>query len=378
MRAGCFEFLGQRHIVFEVIFGPVGVQHVAGIADHALADLVGLDHRVHRDAHVLDPVEAVKDAEDVDATFSRLLDEEFDDIVGIVGVAHPVRAAQQHLGQDIGRAFAHLSQPFPGILIEEAHGDVERRPTPAFKAEQVRQTARIGLGDAGDIERPHARRQQRLMRVAHGGVGEQDPLLVLHPFGKTRRAVAVQHLPAAFNGCQRREFGDHGRRRILGRARAVAHFGVAVHRHVGDVAQQLGRAVLARLEVEQVRCRVDEARGVAIFDEIGVRDDVLKERQIGGDAANAELAQGAMHAGNGFLGGGGPAGDLFQQRIVIAGDHRARIGRAAIKAHAKAGGAAIGGDAAIIGDEVLLGVLGGHPALDGIAVELDVLLGRHA
>ena len=69
-----------------------------------------------------------------------------------------------------------------------------------------------------------------------------------------------------------------------------------------------------------------------------------------------------------------PGGDLLQQRIVEAGDDRARIGGAAVEPDAEAGGAAIGGDAAVVGDEVLLRVLGGDAALQRVAVEADVLL----
>src|SRR3546814_17503150 len=38
---------------------------------------------------------------------------------------------------------------------------------------------------------------------------------------------------------------------------------------------------------------------------------------------------------------------------------------------------AIGRDAAVVRDEVLLGILGGDPALESVAVEADVLLARH-
>ena len=79
-----------------------------------------------------------------------------------------------------------------------------------------------------------------------------------------------------------------------------------------------------------------------------------------------------------LLGGRRPGGDLLEQRIVEAGDDRAGIGGAAVEADAEAGGAAIGGDAAVVGDEVLLRVLGGDAALEGVAVEADVALARHA
>src|SRR5690606_23103994 len=95
-------------------------------------------------------------------------------------------------------------------------------------------------------------------------------------------------------------------------------------------------------------------------------------------ATNAELAQRAIHTGNRFLRRRRPGGHLFQQGIVIARDHRAGIGGAAVETDAKAGGAPIGGDAPIVGDEVLFRILGGDSALERMAVEPDLLLWRYA
>ena len=56
MHARLFQLLRQPDIIFEVILGPVRIEHIAGIADDAFGYLAGLDHRVERDAHVLNPV----------------------------------------------------------------------------------------------------------------------------------------------------------------------------------------------------------------------------------------------------------------------------------------------------------------------------------
>ena len=105
-----------------------------------------------------------------------------------------------------------------------------------------------------------------------------------------------------------------------------------------------------------------------------MRDDVFEEGEVGGDAADAELAERPVHAGDRLLRRGRPGGHLLEQRIVVAGDDRAGIGGAAVEPDAEAGGAAIGGDAAVVGDEVLLRVLGGDAALERVAVEADVAL----
>jgi hypothetical protein len=139
MGARIAQRLAHIDIVFEVVFRPLRVEDIAGITDRALADAAGLDHRIHRHAHVLDPVQAVEHAEHVDAGLGRLLDEEPDHIVGIVGVAHPVRRAQQHLRHDVGHRRAQIAQPLPGTFLQKAIGHVEGRAAPAFDREEAGQ-----------------------------------------------------------------------------------------------------------------------------------------------------------------------------------------------------------------------------------------------
>ena len=56
------------------------------------------------------------------------------------------------------------------------------RATPAFEGQQLRQGACIHAGDVGDVMRAHAGGEQRLVPVAHGGVGEEHTVLLAHPF----------------------------------------------------------------------------------------------------------------------------------------------------------------------------------------------------
>ena len=60
-------------------------------------------------------------------------------------------------------------------------------------------------------------------------------------------------------------------------------------------------------------------------------------------------------------------GDLGQQAVVVTGNDPARIGRATIQTNAHACGFAIGGNAAIIGDKVVLRVFCGDPRLQRMA-----------
>ena len=79
------------------------------------------------------------------------------------------------------------------------------------------------------------------------------------------------------------------------------HLRPAVDDHVAEVAQDLRRAVAPRLEAEQLRRVVDERRRRVAGDERRVADQVLEERDVRLHAADAELAQGAVHALDRFV-----------------------------------------------------------------------------
>ena len=231
--AGGLQLLGEADIVAERILGAVGVEDVAGVADRTLGELAGLAHGVDRDPHVLDPVQAVEDAEQVHAGIGRLLDEVADDIVGVVGVADAVGAAQQHLQQQVGHALAQERQPLPRVLGEEAHGDVEGGAAPALQRQELRQAAGVGVGAGDQVVGAHAGGEQRLRRVAHGGVGDQHAGLLAHPGGEALRARAGR--AAAWCRCAGVERRPRtaaaraaGRRRAAGRGRSTSGWPLTV------------------------------------------------------------------------------------------------------------------------------------------------------
>ena len=378
MAAGRLQLLGQADVVREVVLAGIGAGQVAGVADRRLAEAARLQHRVDRDPHVLDPIERIEDPEEIDAGRRGLLDEEAHHVVGVVLVADAVGAAQQHLGQHVRHGLAQRGQALPRVLLEEPHGDVEGRAAPAFHGQKLGQQARVVGRDGDHVVAAHARRQQRLVGVAEGGVGEQQALLVEHPFGEARRAQLLEPLAVARRRIAVRQPGQRRQLVPLGRHGAAGHLRVAVDLHVADEAEQPGRPVAALGKLEQLRGLVDEAGGVVAVAELGVADHALEKQEVGGDAANPELAQRTVHAPGRLLRRRRPGGDLLQQRIVERRDQRAGIGRAAVEADAEAGGAAVGPDPPVVRHEVVLGILGRDPALQRVAVERDRLLGRHA
>ena len=181
MGAGLFQLLGQINVVLEVVLAALGIEQVAGVTQGSFAQGASLNDCVHRHAHVIDPVKRVKNAEHIDATFRRLLHKVAHHVVRVVGVAHRVGGAQQHLEQDVGCGFAQARQSLPRVLLQEAQGHVKGGAAPAFHREQLRQHAGVVRRNIDHVVGAHASGKQRLVGVAHGGVGQQHLRLGLHP-----------------------------------------------------------------------------------------------------------------------------------------------------------------------------------------------------
>ena len=105
MRAHGFQLFGHVDVVVEAVFGAVGVEDVAGVADGGFADGVGFKDGVEGDFHVFDGVEGVEDAEDVDALPGGFVDEALDDVVGVGAVADGVEARSSIWKQMLGMAW---------------------------------------------------------------------------------------------------------------------------------------------------------------------------------------------------------------------------------------------------------------------------------
>ena len=97
VRAGGFEFPCQLEVVVKVVFWTLGIKHVSGVADRRFTQFAGLNHRVHRHTHVVDPVEAIKDPKEIHAACSRFVNEVGNHVIGVVGIAHTIGTADKRL-----------------------------------------------------------------------------------------------------------------------------------------------------------------------------------------------------------------------------------------------------------------------------------------
>lgn len=106
---------------------------------------------------------------------------------------------------------------------------------------------------------------------------------------------------------------------------------------VGQVIQDLGAAVGAAARRQQVGSLFDERRGDPARLEVGVVEDRLQERDVGGHAAYAELCH--CPASPPHRGGEIPstAGQFDQHRVEVRAHLGAQVG-SAVEADSRAAG----------------------------------------
>src|SRR6266851_6223480 len=182
------------------------------------------------------------------------------------------------------------------------------------------------------------------MRVAKRGVGDQQALFLARPRGELFRSELLQQLPRAGG---RRDAAHARQDRWLQAFWDLLYFDlrVAVENYVAQVREQLSGAVAAGGDAKKFGRLVEKRSGDFAGAETRMIDDILQKRNVGLDAANAKLAQRAIHALASFRKVQPPGGHFHEQRIVI-------------------------------GREILLGILGSHAALQRRAVQRHAFLLR--
>ena len=119
----------------------------------------------------------------------------------------------------------------------------------------------------------------------------------------------------------------------------------------------------------------DEAGVDALVAEFRLAEQGAQEPDVGGQAVDGELVEGAQGAVHCHLEVAAAAGHLHQQRVEVRGDRGAH-GDVAVETHARATRGLVAGDHAGVGAEAVGRVLGGDAALQRSAVEFDEVLGE--
>ena len=165
-----------------------------GVAHGHLRSAAVLLGGLHGGFHVADIVQRVEAADDVDAVFDALFDEELHHIVSIVLVAQQVLATQQHLQLGVGQTLAQDAQALPRVFVQEAQAAVEGRATPALQrvVADLVQLGKHGLHLGGG----HTRGGLTLVAVAQNGIGNSNLRHICHLSNHNQPNI-LSSIPAA-------------------------------------------------------------------------------------------------------------------------------------------------------------------------------------
>jgi hypothetical protein len=111
-----------------------------------------------------------------------------------------------------------------------------------------------------------------------------------------------------------------------------------VHGHIAQPAEELRGAVPRLVDGQQIRALLDERGAEITRDEGRIIQHGAQERDVGGDAADAELRQRTLRAGDGRREVAGAARQLGEHRVEMRTDLRAGRRGSAVETDAGAAG----------------------------------------
>ena len=332
-----------------------------------------VENLVQRNFHTRNPVQRVKHTENVNAVLRGLLHEFANHVVGIVLVAHRIRAAQQHLECDVGDKLTQHFQTTPRRFLQEAIRRIERCTAPHFQRERVFLVQRNRGGNLHHVDGPHARGHKGLMRIAHGGIGDKQFLLVKHPFRHVLGAVLVKHLLGAAqrsNGLFR-NLGVRGHVEVrLLAMRLVDH-------HVANVVEHLDFAVNHRANGRKLGIGLNEARVAVARNERGVIEHVQNERRVRFDALDLGFFQRTNSLATGIVKAVSVSRHLYQQAVVIRRNGGTGEAVTAVQANAIARSSAVQLQKARVGNEAHGRIFRSNAALNSITAHGNAFLRRN-
>ena len=259
--------------------------------------------------------------------------------------------------------------------MKKAHRRVERRPSPHFQAEEIRQSLRYGIGGRKQIVRANARRHQRLVRVSKGRIRNEQSLFFARPLREFLRSQLFQELPRSRGWRDSRRQRRNGNFQFL-RNLLARHFRVPVQDHIAQVGNQFCGAIAGRRQPKKFgRILQERGRDFPCL-KLRVIHHVFQERNIRFQAANPEFAQRPIHPLARFRQVRAPRRGFDEKRIVIRRESSSGVGRSAVQADAEAGGRPVCRNFPVIRREIICRILRGHAALQRRAIQRNAFLFR--
>ena len=95
--AQCFKLFSHVFVVLDRVFRLCRIIDIACVADGCFSDFIVVAYVLDASFHLLRPVQAVEDTENVNPVFSCKSDELFQTVVRIVLISDCIRSTEQHL-----------------------------------------------------------------------------------------------------------------------------------------------------------------------------------------------------------------------------------------------------------------------------------------
>ena len=307
-----------------------------------------------------------------------------DGVVGKRRVRNTVGSTEKHLERNVGYQLAHLPQAVPGVLVQEAHGNVEGGATPALQSPGVGVCVGGLLGDVEKVNSSHTGGQERLMSITPCGVHDKTALVLTDGLGESLRTLLEEDVPPALLAWlggvdlvsavvgEGRD-GDHALE--LGLANLTLDL-AAVDSKITEVGKELLSTVLGADEIEKRRCVVDEGSPALSVNECGVCEELDQEGNVGLDTTDTELNQRTKHLSAGDFVCGTTACALDQHGVVVRGDDSTRKTVSSIETDTVTASGTVDLNLASVGSERLGWVLCSDTALEGETTCGDVVLGQ--
>ena len=166
--------------------------------------------------------------------------------------------------------------------MQEAECHIKRRTAPHFQREAICQNIRRAVCTFDHIAGTHSCGQQRLVRIAHRRIRNQQLFLIQHPIAERLRALLVQQLLEA----RLRIAASFRKSRFLIQLRVLIR---PIDFNTADVFQNTGRTVSGTDDVKQLRCIINKFRMALTGQKRWMAQNIRDKRNIGLDAADAHF-----------------------------------------------------------------------------------------
>jgi hypothetical protein len=299
-------------------------------------------------------------------------------------VRNTVGATEQTLEGDVGHKLPHLAQTVPGVLVQEAHGDIEGSTAPALKSPGVAESVAGLLSDVAEVDGADSGGEEGLVGVAPGGIHDHTSFVCSYGLDEGLWSLLVDDVSPA---CGARhgsvdesaagilELGHDDVALELGLANLALDL-AAVDSEISKVGKELLRTVLAADQLEQLRSVVDESGPAVALDEGRVGEQGSKEGNVGLDTTDTELDKSAKHLSASDLIGRTQTCALHQHAVVVRSDDSTGETIATIETDTIATSRAVYLDLASVRLEALRWVLSGDTALNGETTGGNAVLGQ--